>query len=442
MRHLLHFIFLFLILSSFLVLKGNCDMYEPFKSKEEKISLWKSLWDRNTNLGYTSIGKTYEGNDIWLFSVGNSSAPKILLDAEMHGTEDKGGEILFLLAEWLLESHDPVAQNILNSNFIMFIPIINDQYVRGNGNTETCENGVDINRNFETGWTITFPQDSTTYSGLYPGSEPETKTMQNVFQKYQPDFYLNMHCGAGPYAAYYDEGNVTLSEEIVSKMREICTESNIVPYRTFPIGSNGYAIGDAVKFGVKSAWIVECEGKETAWKHLPENYEELENVYFPKCLAILVAISATSSPYDYSKILTENQTDISLSIENILQKPLMFDVTSDDIVTVNATITGDTEKINAVILNYTVNSQGPYFTTMSNVDENLWMGQIVPHGPGINITYTIKVEDDLGQILQSSPLHFQYLTSEIPEFSDLMFVLFFITLSSFIIAYTRKKRLV
>ena len=108
---------------------------------------------------------------------------------------------------------------------------------------------------------------------------------------YEPDYYVNMHCGAGPYAAYYRSGNYTISENIRNKMNQISQEEGIAPYRVVSFGSRGFSIGDAVTMGVKSAWLIECEGKDTAWRHLPENYEELENIYFPKCLAQFRAIS-------------------------------------------------------------------------------------------------------------------------------------------------------
>jgi cobalamin biosynthesis Mg chelatase CobN len=98
-----------------------------------------------------------------------------------------------------------------------------------------------------------------------------------------------MHCGAGPYAAYYDGGNITLSEEIKARTNAVCTEMGIKPYRSVSFGSMGYSIGDAVALGVQSAWIIETVGQDTAWRHLQENYDELVNVYLDKCLAVFVA---------------------------------------------------------------------------------------------------------------------------------------------------------
>ena len=283
-------------LFALLIVPVQSGIWDPFHTKDEKIALWKELWHTTSNTEYKSIGKTYNGWDIWLFTAGNQSNPRILWDGELHGSEDKGSELLFLIAKWLLESNNTQANTILEKNFVMFIPVINDKDVRGNGNTEISPYGVDLNRNFETGWSISNPDDGT-YSGPYPISEPETKVMRNIFSTYKPIFYVNMHCGAGPYMAHYRWSNSRLTQETITRTREIAQEMEIQPYTTRSFGSNGFAIGDAVALGVQSAWLIETVGRSTAWRHLPEHYEELQNIFFPKCLALFIAMCEISTTY-------------------------------------------------------------------------------------------------------------------------------------------------
>lgn len=298
-KFFLTFSILCVLLMALFVPQVQCGIYDPFHSKEEKITLWKNLWDGNTpdgvNAEYTSVGKTYSGTDIWLFTVGNPAGGRVLWDGELHGNEDKGSEILFLIAQWLLESNDTRASRILEENFVMFIPVVNDQDARGNGNTEMSPYGVDLNRNFETGWSGSNPQDDT-FGGPSPASEPETQVLRSVFASYKPYFYVNMHCGAGPYAAYYREGNFTLSEEVILKTAAIGEEMGIVPYRTTTFGSHGFSMGDAVALGVQSSWLIESVGSSTAWLHLPEHYDDLVEIYFPKCLALFIAMCESSVP--------------------------------------------------------------------------------------------------------------------------------------------------
>jgi predicted deacylase len=223
----------------------QCDIWDPFHTKEEKIAMWKELWDAHPNTTYTSVGKTYNGIDVWLFTAGNLTGKRVLWDGELHGNEDKGSEILFLIAEWLLESGDPQTTTTLEENYVMFIPIINDRDLRGNGNTEISPYGVDLNRNFATGWSLS-DANSDTYSGPYPVSEPETQALRSVFSTYRPMFYVNMHCGAGPYAAHYRWGNQALAEQVIARTKTIAQEMEITPYETRTFGSSGFAIGDAV----------------------------------------------------------------------------------------------------------------------------------------------------------------------------------------------------
>jgi hypothetical protein len=273
---------------------ARCDIWEPFHTKEEKINMWIDLWNAHPNTMYSSVGKTYNGKDIWLFTAGNVSGQRVLWDGELHGNEDKGSEILYLLAEWLLESNKPQATKILEENSIMFIPVVNDMDARGNGNTETSRYGVDLNRNFATGWTQSDPN-SDLYSGAYAASEPETQVLRGVFSTYKPVFYVNMHCGGGPYAAYYNGGNQTLANQVITRTKTVAQDMGISPYQTRSFGSDGFAIGDAVALGVQSAWLIEAVGSSTAWQHLPEHYNELVNIYFPKCLSILIAMCELTS---------------------------------------------------------------------------------------------------------------------------------------------------
>jgi hypothetical protein len=287
-------VIVFVLGAAIVIPDAQGDMWDPFHTKEQKFAMWKNLWDTYVNATYTSIGKTANGKDIWLFTAGNPDGKEILWDGELHGNEDKGSEILYLIAQWLLESNDPIAKQILENTYIMFIPMINDMDARGNGNTDTSPYGVDLNRNFATGWTRSNPN-SDLYSGEYATSEPETQALRNVFSSYKPLFYVNLHCGAGPYAAQYSGGNLTLGNQVVQKARTVAMDLGVTPYPTRAFGSNGFAIGDAVALGVQSSWLIETVGSTTAWRHLPEDYYELETTYFPKCLAIFIAMFQATS---------------------------------------------------------------------------------------------------------------------------------------------------
>lgn len=420
----------FIIPIIILLLTANINMaysdeWDPFHTKEEKINMWKNLWDTNSNTSYKSIGKTYAGNDIWLFSVGNSSGGRILFDGEMHGNEDKGSELLYLIAQWLLESTDPEAEKILQWNHILFIPQLNDQYARGNANKEISPYGVDLNRNFETGWWLASPNDDT-YGGPYPLSEPETNILRQVFLDYEPTFYINMHCGAGPYAAYSRNSDIQITQEVISRTNSLCQSMQISPYRNPAFRSQGYAIGDAIELGVKSAWLIETVGQETAWKHLPEHYEELKTIYLPKCLALFIAMAETCS-----------DAPAPITVLEINQNP-QNTIQPTDSVTINAVIQNST-LVTQVILNYNTGTAINYKTYMQNTGEGIWYGKISPKQTGTTVTYKVEINDNLGTTINSEQFNYVVTDSSIPEFSPNSILIIFILPFSVVITRILQK---
>lgn len=276
------------------------DIWDHYHEKDELIGMFKTLCDAHpSQASYESVGKSYLGEDIWMFSIGNPYGGKVLWDGQLHGSEDIGSEAIYLIAEWLLESRDPKAEQILDQNLVLFIPIVNmDSYVRATRNYEDCRYGVDLNRNFRTGWSRSTCSSSETYSGPSAASEPETQVMRSVFQNYRPEFYVNLHCGAGPYISYYRGSDYSVARQVENRMDELSSEMGITPYRVSTMGSNGFAIGDAASFGIHS-WLVELRDS-IAWRHTDELYQEFVDVYFPKVLAFFIsmaeACAVTTSP--------------------------------------------------------------------------------------------------------------------------------------------------
>ena len=279
---------------------------DPYHTKEEKIEMWKTLWDSHPGTDYESVGKTYEGRDIWLFKAGNPRGGRVLWDAEMHGGEDSGGEILYMIAEWLLESGDSTAKKILASNYVLFIPILNvDSTTRLNKNYDNCFLGVDLNRNFETGWRfIACDSDTLACSGPYPLSEPETRVLVDVFDTYRPDFYVNLHGGAGPVLLYSNIGDVSFAHEVIETISKTSSKMGVTPYRTSSMSPGGMSIGDASLYGV-SSWLIEVVDSDMCWTRTEENYRLLEDVYFPKNLAIFIAMCESCEYTDSSAVFED-----------------------------------------------------------------------------------------------------------------------------------------
>ena len=265
------------------------------------IDMWQTLCSSHPNVAsYESAGKTFEGNDVWLFKVGNPLGGKVLYDGCLHGWEDIGAEVEYLYAKWLLESGDPIAQKILAQNYSLFVPVINyDRDERQNANFQDCQYGTDLNRNFLKNWRQTpcgnYPD---CYNGKSAGSEPETKALRAVFQKYAPAYYLNTHYGGGPYLSYYSRAS---EAEVVARIREL-SQPETFPWSISTMGAgNGMAIGDAYDFGA-SAWLFEIASPTaplvtagTPYGHTAHTLADIQNYFFPRILPVCIAFSEASA---------------------------------------------------------------------------------------------------------------------------------------------------
>jgi len=300
---------LFFLVASVLPVKVHAPG-NTYHTHEELISMFKSICNAHPkHASYENIGKTYEGRDIWIFKIGNPDGGRVMWDGCLHGWEDMGSEIIYLMTEWLLESGEETAERILERNYVLSVPVVNmDSYERQNRDFEDCAWGVDLNRNFHTGWRSK-EANNYDYPGPYAGSEPETQVMRNAFQTYRPDFYVNTHYGGGPALGYFWKSNTTLVNQVINRINEISTEIGVMPYPGFgyshsngfehppsSMGSRGMAIGDAYSFGA-CAWLFEVEGgpggndaAKTCYYHTEHPYDDVVDIYYPKCLPILIAM--------------------------------------------------------------------------------------------------------------------------------------------------------
>ena len=268
------------------------DTYAAWRTKDQKINLWKDLWNSNgLSSRITKIGESIQGKDILMFDCGKVTSKAMLIDVELHGNEDHPGEVMLMFVYWLLESGEPAAQTILQNNRLLFVPSVNiDLFQRVNARSG---GGVNLNRNFVNGWGSSGDNvpGSDDYRGPSAGSEPETQTMRSAFEDYQPKIYVNFHVGAFMAHGY---GNSTLGNAILNGASS---------FKTFfgasagsGSGGGGYAVADAVSLSPGcSAWLIEFFGASSTdphgngWKHTSAHLDELENDYYPKIKEFIIA---------------------------------------------------------------------------------------------------------------------------------------------------------
>ena len=164
-----------------------------------------------------SIGKSYEGRDIWAIRISDnpslyeSQEPTVWFDALHHAREAMSGESLLLFAEWLVNYYavDPTVTRLIHSRNILLIPCVNpdgydynhQQNPEGGGlwrknrrKHEDGSYGVDLNRNY--GWEWRYDQEDSSqnnYQGTQPFSEPETAAIRDFLTQQTPTMSISVH---------------------------------------------------------------------------------------------------------------------------------------------------------------------------------------------------------------------------------------------------------
>lgn len=127
-----------------------------------------------------SAGKTVQGRNIEYTVYGNGS-DAVMIMAGIHGNERGGVEVAKVL-NWHLKTHPYKA----NGKTIIIMPVANpDGYAV---NSRYNANNIDLNRNFTTSNRI----DNQT-NGFGGQSEPESRAIAKVIEKYQPNRILSIH---------------------------------------------------------------------------------------------------------------------------------------------------------------------------------------------------------------------------------------------------------
>ena len=152
-----------------------------------------------------SIGQSVEGRDLWAVKVSDNpdvdeDEPEHRVDSMHHAREPVSAHMSVFFLEWLLENYgvDPLATHLVNEREIWILPVVNpdgyeyNEQIAPNGGGLWRKNrrhnggnsyGVDLNRNYTFQWGYdnngsSGNQDSETYRGPSPASEPETQAME------------------------------------------------------------------------------------------------------------------------------------------------------------------------------------------------------------------------------------------------------------------------
>jgi hypothetical protein len=164
-----------------------------------------------------TIGQTWEGRDILVatisLNVANAHLKSALLyTGSIHAREWIGNELAVAFIEHLLQHYDkdPRILDTLTKNTLYIVPCANPdgfEYSRNHfsfwrknrRNNGDGTFGVDLNRNFEVGFSKNTDTSSNVYSGPHPFSEPETLALKN---------FVDSHPNITIALDYHSQGNV------------------------------------------------------------------------------------------------------------------------------------------------------------------------------------------------------------------------------------------
>jgi hypothetical protein len=130
------------------------------------------------------------------------------------------------------------------------------------------------------------------------------------------------------------------------------------------------------------------------------------------------------------------------NIVNVFQNPSQTNVSPQDIVQVNATVTDYVSGVREVTLNYTSNSVTWTNFTMSNLEGNVWNASIPAFPYGTNVTYIIVAQDNAGNAITTLTMGYEFQYQVIPEFPALTIILPLFMISTLLaVAFHRRKQL-
>ncbi len=184
---------------------------EKFHTYDEMYSEFNELAQKNPNLvTIFSIGKSYEGKDIWALKITEHdpinnliAKPASVFMGTHHAREHISTEVPILFAKELVKSFDidEDIKKLLKETEIYIIPMVNPdgamhdivnrryKYWRKNRrDNKDGSFGVDLNRNYKYGFG-TGGSSSDPYSDIYMGeyafSEPETSSIRDFFLSHE-----------------------------------------------------------------------------------------------------------------------------------------------------------------------------------------------------------------------------------------------------------------
>ncbi len=178
-------------------------------------------------MSLTSLGKTYEGREIWMVKLSDNvtqeeGEPGVLFMGAHHGNEKPSYEVCLFFIRYMVEQYEnnsvPAVRDAMNSTQIYLIPMVNPDGVEADTRKNCAPNhgsfglkkeitsyGVNLNRNYDDVWFLSymFPMryylpfilsdSSFNYRGPYPFSENETNAVKKFAEAHTISISISYH---------------------------------------------------------------------------------------------------------------------------------------------------------------------------------------------------------------------------------------------------------
>jgi carboxypeptidase T len=177
-------------------------------------------------MSLASIGKTYEGRDLWMVKLSDNVSededePEVLFMGAHHGKEKPSYEVLIFFIQFIVDNYENGTGDVrdaINNTELFIIPMVNPDGVEAGTRKNCAPNhgpfglqkkvtsiGVDLNRNYGYRWflfflcpwrfymTTSLTDRSNAYRGEYPFCENETQAIKSFIETHHITISLSYH---------------------------------------------------------------------------------------------------------------------------------------------------------------------------------------------------------------------------------------------------------
>jgi len=250
--------------------------YPKRLSYDELVDAMRDLVAQHPQIRLQPEGPCSDGREMWTLNLGDEERPTLYFGGSIHGWEWENSYGLLHLAELLAQDSHLEGLDTTQFHF-KIMPVQNpwghDHFTRQNAR------GVDLNRNFDSGWDqfpmvqdVAVPWDYN-YKGPRAASERETRIVQGIIDRHRPIGILDFHTADYVLLRPY-RGEDRLMEAIHAnikarlKDRYLCQRPYGGPYQQVnmdrvsaaPSDPRPYLIDYGAKQGAAASVLIEMSG--------------------------------------------------------------------------------------------------------------------------------------------------------------------------------------